>query len=61
MAELTPMRSRVSEKAPLWREFFILLGAGTLGVVAAESVVLLVALFSLWIIRRYRSVEEASP
>ena len=31
------------------------------GVVAAESVVLLVALFSLWIIRRYRPVKEASP
>ncbi len=34
MAELTPKRSRVSEKVPFWREFFILLGAGTLGVVA---------------------------
>ncbi len=30
------------------------------GAVAAESAVLLVALFSLWIIRRYRPVEEAS-
>jgi len=34
MAELTPKRSPVSDKALFWREFFILLGAGTLGVVA---------------------------
>ncbi len=33
MAELTRKRFLVSEKALFWRQFFILLGAGTLGVV----------------------------
>jgi len=34
MAELTPKRSQVSDKAPFWREFFILLGAGLFGAIA---------------------------
>jgi len=34
MAELTPKRSPVSDKALFWREFLILLGAGLLGVIA---------------------------
>jgi hypothetical protein len=34
MAELTTKRSPLSERALFWREFFILLGAGTLGVMA---------------------------
>lgn len=34
MAELTPKRSPVSDKALFWQEFLILLGAGTLGVMA---------------------------
>ncbi|MFQ5885906.1 MAG: type II CAAX prenyl endopeptidase Rce1 family protein [Anaerolineae bacterium] len=34
MAELTPKRSPLSDRALFWREFFILLGAGLLGVIA---------------------------